>query len=77
MERSSKGALAELVGDQERFYQPSQWRQLQSSIRLQYTMEPDCLMFDAILQGKSIQESLAIARCVSEQLMENDDIELF
>ncbi len=68
--------LSELVENQNRLYNPEEWRQFQSQIRSRYTMESEKLMFDAIVQGKSVDEALAIKNAHQEE-DESDNIELF
>jgi hypothetical protein len=68
--------LSELVESQNRLYDPAEWRQFQSQIRSRYTMESEKLMFDAIVEGKSVDEALAIKNAHQEE-DEFDNIELF
>ena len=67
--------LSKLVESPERLYTPNAWRELQSQIRSRFTMESEKVMFDAILQGKSVDE--AIAAKVAFKDSESDEIELF
>jgi hypothetical protein len=67
--------LSELVQDPDRLYSPAEWRQFQHEIRSRYTMESEKLMFDAIVQGKSVNEALAIKNAHLED--QADNIELF
>jgi hypothetical protein len=73
---SNLKGLSELVESPERLYNPSEWREFQTLIRARYTMESERLMFDAILQGKSINEALAIKNTHQEE-DQSDNIELF
>lgn len=50
--------LTTLVADEQAIYQPEAWISLQKTIRAQYTMEQEKMVFDAILSGKSIHEAL-------------------
>lgn len=72
---SNLKGLSELVEDQNRLYNPTEWRQFQHKIRSRYTMESEKLMFDAIVQGKSVDEALAIKNAHQEEQFDN--IELF
>jgi len=72
---SNLKGLSELVADQNRLYSPNAWLEFQQQIRARYTMESEKVMFDAILQGKSITEALAIK--TAHQQEQSDDIELF
>jgi hypothetical protein len=72
---SNLRGLSKLVESPEKLYNPYEWQHFQAEIRARYTMESEKLMFDAILQGKSIDEAIA-AKAVFEQNQE-DDIELF
>jgi hypothetical protein len=73
---SNLKGLSELVENQNRLYNPTEWRQFQSLIRSRYTMESEKLMFDAIVEGKSVDEALAIKNAHQEE-DESDNIELF
>jgi hypothetical protein len=73
---SNLKGLSELVESPERLYNPNEWRQFQTLIRARYTMESERLMFDAILQGKSVKEALAIKNTHQEE-DQSDNIELF
>ena len=67
--------LSALVENPDRLYNPKEWLEFQTHIRSRYTMESEKLMFDAILQGKSIEEAIAMKG--EHQRAESDDIELF
>lgn len=73
---SNLKGLSELVEDQNRLYNPAEWRQFQHKIRSRYTMESEKLMFDAIVRGKSVYEALAIKNAHQEE-DQSDNIELF
>lgn len=68
--------LSLLVESPERLYNPKEWKNFQNEIRERYTMESEKIMFDAILQGKSIDEAIQLAS-ETEESDEEDDIELF
>ncbi len=74
---SLKG-LSELVENPERLYNPKEWQIFREQIRSRFTMESEKVMFDAILQGKSIEEAIELAN-EAEQISNNKDdgIELF
>jgi hypothetical protein len=67
--------LSSLVEVPERLYNPNEWREFQNQIRSRYTMESEKMMFDAILQGKSIDEAIAAKEAYQHD--KSDDIELF
>lgn len=67
--------LSTLVGDQSRLYNPHEWAELQQIIRSKYTTEEEREMFDAVMQGMSVQE--ALEHFVSEMKDKGDDIEFF
>jgi hypothetical protein len=67
--------LSKLVESPERLYNPNEWRGFQNQIRSRYTMESEKMMFDAILQGQSVDD--AIAAKDAHQHSQSDDIELF
>jgi hypothetical protein len=73
---SNLKGLSELVESPERLYNPNEWREFQTLIRARYTMESERLMFDAILQGKSVNEALTIKNTHQEE-DQSDNIELF
>lgn len=67
--------LCGILETPERIYNPNEWRKFQDDIRSRYTMESEKLMFDAIVQGKSVDEALAAK--TTHQQDEADNIELF
>lgn len=67
--------VSELIENPARLYNPAEWYAFQSQIRSRYTMESEKAMFDAILQGKSIDEALKIAENFEQDA--EDDVELF
>ncbi len=67
--------LSELVDNPNRLYNPFEWQTFQGDIRNRYSMESEKVMFDAILEGKSIEEALRLASETDEN--QEDDIELF
>ncbi len=81
---SSLGALADLVSDVRRLYNPYEWMGMQEKIKSRYTMEEERLMFDAMMEGKSVKQALGIyVRAMEEKKLkiadgdEEEDIELF
>ena len=73
---SNLKGLSELVESPSRLYNPDEWRQFQTQICSRYTMESEKLMFDAIVEGKSVNEALAIKNTHQEE-DQSDNIELF
>lgn len=73
----SLNGLSEIVDDPQKLYNPQEWTDLQEHIRAKYTMESEKLMFDAIFQGKSVDEALEMAATQQEAQPQEDDIELF
>lgn len=70
--------LAELVADQSRLYNPNEWVGLQGRIRSRYSMQEEQDMFDALLQGASVEEALDVCReKVTHMSGSIEDIELF
>ena len=61
----------------ERLYNPNEWKKLQDQIKSRYTMESEKLMFDAILQGKSIVEAIELSAANAQTESDDDEIELF
>lgn len=73
---SNLKGLSELVENPKRLYNPTEWKQFQREIRSRYTMESEKLMFDAIVEGKTIDEALSIKNTHQEEYQFNN-IELF
>lgn len=73
---SLKG-LSALVETPDRLYNPIEWQNFQNQIRARFTMESEKIMFDAILQGKSIDEAIQLAANADDSATNEDDIELF
>ncbi|RMF19467.1 MAG: hypothetical protein D6758_01940 [Gammaproteobacteria bacterium] len=71
--------LADLIGDPARLEDDSSWLTLQQSIRNRYTMKEERDMFDAILQGATVEAALAayLEAIAKPAANESDDIELF
>jgi len=70
--------LADLISDKGRLYHPAEWVTIQQLIRSKYTMESERIMFDAMLNGASIAEALALCReSAPQDKPAGDDIELF
>ncbi|MFO1371759.1 MAG: hypothetical protein U1F42_04970 [Candidatus Competibacteraceae bacterium] len=85
---SSLGSLADIICDQRRLYNPYEWLGVQEKIKSRYTMEEERLMFDAIMQGKTVKQALALYTQAMEERKQKatggsstsgdeDDIELF
>lgn len=71
-------ALTDLVADQSRLYNPNEWIGLQGKIRGRYSMKEEQDMFDALLNGATINEALDMCRDkVNHITSSDDDIELF
>lgn len=69
--------LSRLLESPERLYNPNEWLKFQNEIRSRYTMESEKMMFDAILQGKTINEALAEKEAQRQGQEQEDSIELF
>lgn len=84
---SSLGTLADLISDVRRLYNPYEWLGLQEKIKSRYTMEEERLMFDAIMQGKTVKQALSLYVQAMEEKKQKaagaagagdeEDIELF
>lgn len=72
---SNLRGLSKLVESPERLYNPKEWQAFQNQIRSRYTMESEKMMFDAILQGKSVDDAIAAKNAY--QRSQSGDIELF
>ncbi len=69
-------ALADLVADSSRLYNPYEWFGLQDMIKSKYTMDIDRAMFDAVVNGATVEEALQLSAASPEEPRE-DNIELF
>ncbi|TPW14536.1 MAG: hypothetical protein FD130_1351 [Halothiobacillaceae bacterium] len=72
--------LVDLVSNNSRLYNPAEWNKLQELIKSKYTVETDSIMFEALRNGATITEALALAREKMEANMKAngaDTIELF
>ncbi len=75
---SNLNGLSNIVDKPELLYNPREWKELQNTIRNRYTMESEKVMFDAILEGKTIEEAVAMAAEYDDKNeAAEDDIELF
>lgn len=70
-------ALASLISDTRRLYNPDEWASIQEKIRSKYTIESERVMFDAILGGASVAEALELSRKEAAVSGGADDVELF
>ncbi len=68
--------LSAIIESPQRLYNPMEWYAFQEEIRSRYTTESQKIMFDAIHQGKSIDEAIALAAGVDTK-PDDDDVELF
>lgn len=76
---NSLDQLANLVADTSRIYNPRAWAAVQELIKSRYTVDADRRMFDAILQGSTVEQALALASEMTEatRCQSVTDIELF
>jgi hypothetical protein len=54
----SLGSMAELINNPEQLFNPYEWHGLQEMIKSKYTNETDRAMFDAILNGSSVEDAI-------------------
>ncbi len=73
----SMDTMADLIIDPSRLFNPHEWTALQAKIRSSYTMESERLMFDALMQGASIQEAMKQAEFKDGVNGKTGDIDLF
>ena len=66
--------LAELVSKPETLHDPNAWHNLQEKIKTSYTVDTDKTMFEAILQGATVEEALSLT---TKQESTSEEIELF
>lgn len=74
---SNLNGLSNIVENPNLLYNPMEWKNLQNMIRDRYTMESEKAMFDAILEGKTIDEAIVIAAEYETKDEKGDEIELF
>jgi hypothetical protein len=72
---SNLRGLSKLVESPERLYNPNEWEAFQNQIRSRYTMESEKMMFDAILQGESVDDAIAAKNAYQHN--QSGDVELF
>lgn len=68
--------LAELVGDSLRIYSPAEWKSLQQQIRSRYSTPEEHHMFDALMNGASLQEALSLLK-EGRPVKDEDSVDLF
>ena len=66
-------SLGGIISDPQKLYSPFEWMALQGKIRSEYSMESEREMFDALMDGQSIQEVLEKRR--NQKV--DDEVELF
>ncbi|MBE0469311.1 MAG: hypothetical protein IBX55_07360 [Methyloprofundus sp.] len=69
--------LSKIIDSPQLLYNPIEWSKLQDKIRKGYTMESEKIMFDAILQGKTLEQAMQLAAEQANSHQDDDDIELF
>ena len=74
---NSMAALAGLVSAPEQLYNPYAWRGLQEKIKSTYTVPSDVAMFEAILNGASVEDALKAYEQANQETNNGDDVELF
>jgi len=73
----SLSQLGDLVDEPSSLYSPLAWRALQDKIRSKYTMVQERELFDAVMNGEDMESVLKRLHEITEQPLEEDDIELF
>lgn len=72
---SSLENTAELVSDQNRLFNPSEWKSLQNQVYSSFTMEEGRVLFEALLRGASKKEAMLDAKEYGNR--DADDLMLF
>ncbi len=75
--RQSLSSMCELISEPNRLTDSDAWYGLQDMIKAKYTVESDKKMFDAILNGATIEEALDISMQTETENANLDDILLF
>ncbi len=57
---SSLAIMSQLIFDSARLYDPYEWKGLQERIKSGYPLESDKVLFDAILNGATVEEALRL-----------------
>ncbi len=70
---SSLSALTELVSDQEHIESHQEWHNLREQIRKIYSMVDEAGMYDAIMQGESLENALKLATQQHERPADESD----
>ncbi|MCP4106754.1 MAG: hypothetical protein GY749_14650 [Desulfobacteraceae bacterium] len=74
----SLASLGNLITDPDKLYNPRGWSGLQDLIKSKYNIDSDRKMFDAILNGATVEEALQVKLEDENDADEHDDnIELF
>jgi len=73
---SSMEDLSDLLGDDERIYQASEWNSLQSAIKSKYSMREEHELFDVVMAGGDVREAIRRFNEVKKD-DSHTDIELF
>lgn len=73
----SMDTMADLIIEPTRLFNPHEWSALQEKIRSSYTMESERLMFDAVMNGSSVQEAMDMAEKKDGTHGQTGDIDLF
>lgn len=72
---NSLTSLGNLVSDQSRLYNPYEWRGLQEKIKSRYTLDSERRMFEAILNGASVDDAMYMVDDANGN--DDTDVELF
>ncbi len=73
----SLDALGLLVGDHGRLFNPAEWVGLQEKIRARYSTQEEHEMFEAVMNGMSVQEAIEHYQQKADASQDGNDIELF
>lgn len=71
----SLSALSNLVEDRQRIFNPGEWAALQEKIRTKYSTTQEKEMFDAVMQGMSVED--ALNKFVNDMKIKGNDVEFF
>ncbi len=66
---------ADLVNDQQRLFNPNEWKELQNQVYSSFTMEEGKVLFDALLRGATKEEAIQEAKAYGNR--NADDLMLF
>lgn len=69
--------LSELITDEDHINSAAGWQTLRTKIKASYTMELEHTVYEAVMDGATIEQALELYKKAFNQHQQEDDIELF